>query len=387
MTDLDSLLAHAARARVDGGFGHLGADGRVAPGSPLETWIVARMTHVFALAHLLDRPGAVELAAHGVRSLAGGPLHDATHGGWSAATDDPTKAAYAHAFVVLAGASATAAGIDGGRALLDEALAVWQQRFWDDDAGAPVDEWDAAWTRTADYRGANATMHGVEATLSAADALDDPAAADRLRRQALRSTALVVHEVARARDWRLPEHFTPAWEPLPDYNRDRPADPFRPFGVTVGHQFEWARLALHVRAVLDDPPSWLLDDAVALFDAAAGRGWAADGHPGFPYTLDWADRPVVGARMHWVVCEAVAAAGVLARVTGDRRYADLADQWWAYGERAFADPVTGSWHHELTPEGAVGSTTWAGQPDVYHLVQALLLRDRPVRGSVAAALR
>jgi mannose/cellobiose epimerase-like protein (N-acyl-D-glucosamine 2-epimerase family) len=231
-------------------------------------------------------------------------------------------------------------------------------------------------------------MHGVEATLAAADALapTDPAAAGRLRDQALRSTRLLVHEVARPRQWRLPEHFTPAWEPLPDYNRDRPADPFRPFGVTVGHQFEWARLALHVRAALDDPPSWLLDDAVALFGAAAGRGWAADGRPGFPYTLDWDDRPVVGARMHWVVCEAVAAAAVLGEVTGEQRYADLADEWWAYGERAFADPATGSWHHELTPEGAVGSTTWAGQPDVYHLVQALLLRGRPVRGSVAAAL-
>ena len=69
-----------------------------------------------------------------------------------------------------------------------------------------------------------------------------------------------------------------------------------------------------------DPPGWLLDDAVALFDAAASRGWAADGHDGFPYTLDWDDRPVVGARMHWVLCEAVAAATVLAEVTGEPRY-------------------------------------------------------------------
>jgi mannose/cellobiose epimerase-like protein (N-acyl-D-glucosamine 2-epimerase family) len=385
MTDLDRLLDFAARSRVDDGFGYLGADGTVLPGRPVETWIVARMTHVFGLAHLLGRPGAQELAAHGVRSLREGPLHDGRHGGWRSSTEDDAKAAYVHAFVVLAGSTAATAGL--GDELLAEALDVWRERFWDDDAGLAVEEWDAGWTRLDGYRGANANMHGVEAVLAAADAVPDEALAGRLREQALRSVERMVHGWARERDWRLPEHFDAAWTPLPEHNRDRPADPFRPYGVTVGHQFEWARLALHLGAVLDRPPTWLLPDAVALFDAAAGRGWAADGEDGFPYTLDWEDRPVVRARMHWVLCEAVAAAAVFARVTGEARFQQAADRWWAHGEARFADPATGSWHHELTPSGEVASTTWAGQPDAYHLAQALLLRNSPVRGSVAAALR
>ena len=394
MTDLDRLLAFAARARTGDGFGYLGSDGAVLPERPQEGWIVARMTHVFGLARLLGRPGADELVRHGVEALRTGPLHDDEHGGWRASTDDDTKAAYVHAFVVLAGATATTAGIDGGRALLDEALDVWQARFWDGAAGLAVDEWDAGWTSLSDYRGANANMHGVEAALAAADALAarDAATAARLREQALRATGRMVHGWARERDWRLPEHFTRDWEPLPEYNRDRPADPFRPYGVTVGHQFEWARLALHLRAALAEGgnghfcPPWLLEDAVALFEAAATRGWAADGADGFPYTLDWADRPVVGARMHWVLCEAVAAATVLAEVTGEARYADLAHRWRAHGEAVFADPRSGGWHHELTPSGEVASGTWAGQPDAYHLAQMLLLDGRAVRGSVAAAL-
>src|SRR5215218_3712585 len=186
MTDLGGLLDLAERSRVPGGFGYLGSDGRVIPGRPLETWIVARMTHVFGLAVLLGRPGAGELLEHGVEALRGGPLHDGEHGGWFAATDDDTKAAYVHAFAVLAGSTATTAGADSGRALLDEALDVWQQRFWDDDAGMAVEEWDRGWTTLSDYRGANANMHGVEATLAAADAL---AGTDADRAAALRGRA------------------------------------------------------------------------------------------------------------------------------------------------------------------------------------------------------
>src|ERR687890_1657839 len=348
VTDLDRLLDFAARSRLPGGgFGYLGDDGRVRLERGQESWIVARMTHVFGLAQLSGRSGWDELVRHGVEALVAGPLHDGGRGGWYASTADDTKAAYVHAFVVLAGATATAAGAPGGRELLDEALGVWQTRFWDDAEGLAVEGWDAGWSRLSDYRGANANMHGVEASLAAADALGaaDPRAA-QLRRQALRTVERVVHGWARERDWRLPEHFTPDWTPLPGYNRDEPAHPFRPYGVTVGHQFEWSRLALHARAVTPDPPSWLLDDATGLFTAA----------------------------------------GSLAAVTGDASYRRLAAHWWAHGEDRFADPATGSWHHELTPEGAVATGTWEGQPDAYHLAQVLLLRGRPERGSVAAAL-
>jgi mannose/cellobiose epimerase-like protein (N-acyl-D-glucosamine 2-epimerase family) len=389
MTDLDPLLNFAARSRLpEGGFGYLGSDGQILAGRPQETWIVARMTHVFGLAALLGRPGADELVRHGVAALTDGPLHDARHGGWRASADDDTKAAYPHAFVLLAGSTAAAAGVGGGAELLTAAVEVWQNRFWDDAEGMAVEQWDRTWSRLDDYRGLNANMHGVEASLAAADALPT---ADRtgkrlLREQARRTTERAL-DWARERDWRLPEHFTADWTPVPDYNRDRPADPFRPYGVTVGHQFEWARLACHVHAVAPDAPDRLLADAESLFDAAATRGWAADGHEGFLYTLDWDDRPVVRARMHWVLCEAVAAATVLGEVTGQDGYREQAERWRAHGEERFADPASGSWHHELTPTGEVAAGTWAGQPDAYHLAQMLLLRGRPVRGSLAAALR
>jgi mannose/cellobiose epimerase-like protein (N-acyl-D-glucosamine 2-epimerase family) len=385
VTDLDRLLDFAERSRLpQGGFGYLGDDGRVLPDRPVETWIVARMTHVFGLAHLLGRPGADELVRHGVTALTDGPLRDVEHGGWWASTDDDTKAAYPHAFVMLAGSTAASAGVAGGAELLRDAIDVWQERFWDDAAGMAVEQWDHTWSRLDEYRGLNANMHGVEASLAAADALPvaDQAGKRQLRDQALRTTQRVV-AWGRQFHWLLPEHFTADWTPLPDYNRDRPADPFRPYGATPGHLFEWARLATHLQSVTARTAE-LGDGAQILFSIAAET---RDRGIGIPYTVDWDGHVVVGARMHWVLCEAIAAGYVLAAATGDDGYQIYADDWRDLGERLFADPSTGSWHHELTPNGEVATGTWAGQPDAYHLAQMLLLDGRPVRGSVAAALR
>src|SRR4051794_27057572 len=135
------------------------------------------MTHVFGLAALLGRESARDFVRHGVRALTEGPLHDLRNGGWYASTEDASKTAYVHAFVVLAGSTATVTGVPGAEALLAEALGVWQTRFWDDGQGLAVEEWDVGWRELSDYRGINANMHGVEAMLAAADALDDDGAA------------------------------------------------------------------------------------------------------------------------------------------------------------------------------------------------------------------
>ena len=159
----------------------------------------------------------------------------------------------------------------GADELLAEALDVLDTRFWDEDAGMVVEEWDEAWTTLDGYRGVNANMHTVEALL----AVGDLARAERILTR-------VVHGFARDNDWRIPEHFDASWTPIPDYNRDEPAHPFRPYGATVGHWFEWSRLTLGLRAGLgDDAPGWMLDDAVALFDAGVREGWAVDGAAGF----------------------------------------------------------------------------------------------------------
>ncbi len=385
------LLAFGAQAAVpNGGAAYLDAAGEPDPARGVQTWITARMAHVYSLGALLGVPGSAPIADAAVAGLTG-PLRDTEHGGWFHALDAagaPDRAAgkscYDHAFVLLAASSATLAGRPGAAALLADASARYLERFWDDEAGLPRDGWDADFTRLSPYRGLNATMHSVEALLAVADAVEATEAA-AWRERAARAAGFVVTLAAEHGD-RLPEHFGPDWTPDLECNRDRPDDPFKPFGATPGHGFEWARLLLHVEAAHGDKAA-LLPTAVRLFDRAVADAWAADGAEGFVYTVDWNGEPVVRRRMHWVAAEAIAAAAALYRRTGERRFADRYAQWWDYAERCLIDRVNGSWRHELDADNSPASTTWPGKPDLYHAVQATLLPRLPLAPTLARALR
>ncbi len=389
LTDEGDRLLEFGRAsrHPGGGFAWLSDNGTPELDRPDELWITCRMTHVYSLAHLIGRGDYAELADHGVAALQG-RFRDDVNGGWWARVgpDGPTttaKTAYEHAFVLLAATSATAADRPGARGLLDEALTVLLDHFWDDEFGMVVEQWDEAWQTLDGYRGANANMHAVEALLSAADVLDDPS----LRQRALRIVTRVLHDLASSHEWRIPEHFDRAWVPQLEYNVGEPAHPFRPFGATIGHGLEWARLALHLAVALgEDAPDWMLPDAVALFDKAVGEGWAVDGADGFVYTVDWSGRPVVRERMHWVIAEATATAAALHQATGDSSYADWYATWWQHIVDVFRDPELGSWHHELAPDLTPSSVTWSGKPDIYHAFQATLLPRLPLAPTLARSL-
>lgn len=386
--ELDRLLGFARRAAVPeaASFAYLDARGRPDPGEGYQLWITSRMTHVFGLASLLQRDGAEALAAVGVSGLLGA-FRDPEHGGWFGQLGedrrpaDDRKSMYEHAFVLLAATTAVSARVDGAEDLLAEVAGVIDRYFWDDDAGACRESWDRTWSQTEDYRGANSNMHTVEAFLAAGQVTGDGTWTQR----ALRISERIVHQEAARHEWRLPEHFTASWDVVREYNRDNPHDKFRPYGVTVGHLIEWARLLLHLHTALEDPPAWTVPDARALFDTAMRIGWEADGSPGLVYTLDWQDRPVVTERMHWVAIEAVLTANALARQTGDDRYAEWERRLWA-GVEPFVDHEHGSWHHELDASGSVSSTVWAGKPDAYHAVQGMLLPDLPLTPSVAESV-
>jgi mannose/cellobiose epimerase-like protein (N-acyl-D-glucosamine 2-epimerase family) len=371
----DRLWTFARRSvRPEGGFGWLDTHGEVRADQPVHTWITCRMTHVAALEALAGRADAEAVLDHGVEALEL-LLRDGEHDGWFPAVgpNGPTpkeKRAYDHAFVLLAATSAVAAGHPRAEDLLDDARSVFARRFWSDDENMVVDTWDASWSTLEPYRGLNANMHAVEAMLAIHDVTGEEAWLEA-------ATAVVeraVHGFARWQQWLLPEHYDASWRPVLEYNRDHPADPFRPFGATVGHLFEWSRLALHLHTALgDDAPSWLLSDARHLFQRAIQVGWAVDGREGFVYTTDFNGIAVVTTRLHWVLAEAIAAAWAMWTVTGERSYLQWYAHWWEHAERYYLDRDLGSWHHALDQQNRPTTTLWRGKPDVYHAYQAVLL--------------
>jgi sulfoquinovose isomerase len=371
----------------DGGAAWLDEFGLPELTRPVHTWITARMLHVYSLGHLLGRPGDAALAETALTGLLD-RLQDSRLGGWVSRIDPSgavpdEKTCYTHAFVVLAASSATLAGLTGASELLTEALTVWDEKFFDPQANLYVDAWDRSFTTLDPYRGVNANMHAVEALLAAADA-----AADRkLRQRALSIAERVIRKFARPQQWRIPEHYDAYWTPQPEHHRHQPDHAFQPYGATVGHGLEWARLLLHLEAALGaTAPDWLLSAAVALFDRAVHDGWAADGAAGFIYTTDWAGEPVVRDRMHWVVAEAISAAAALHARTSEPQYAEYTATWWRYVDRYIIDHRHGSWFHQLDPSNQPTATVWPGKPDLYHAIQATLIPGLPLAPVLAATL-
>lgn len=403
----DQLLTFARDCIVEGrGAGWLDNTGTVDLTQPVHTWITCRMAHSFSIGSMLGHEGAREVAQAAIAALRG-PLRDDMNGGWYASIPatpdldedgneqrdaqghpggaDTTKAAYAHAFVVLAGTSGVRAGIAGAQELLDEALRTLDERFFDPQYSLHVDEWNADFTELSTYRGVNANMHSVEALLAAGDVTGDAKWHDR----ALEIARIVALEWSAPRDYRIPEHFDEEWQPLLELNADRPDDQFKPYGATVGHGIEWARLMLHLNATYGHGTHpWLEETARALYARAIADGWrvSTEGTQGLVYTTDWSGEPVVSTRMHWVPAEALGASAALFHATGENTYAEDYDQWLEHISTYFLDTTLGSWHHELDLRNQPDDKVWPGKPDIYHAYQAMLIPLCPLSPSLASSV-
>ena len=414
----ESLLRFGHRfPSPEGGSYYLGDDGTPWKDRSRETWITARMCHVYSLGVFLGHPGSEELADAALKGLRG-ELHDAENGGWySGRTAEggilPGKQCYAHAFVILAASSALLAGRPGAKELLDEAVALYDNRFWNEEEGLACDTWNTEFTELDGYRGLNANMHTVEAFLAASDVTGDP----KYRVRAGRIIDRVL-EWAKGNDWRIPEHYNSDWQADLMCNIDKPDDPFKPFGATPGHGIEWARLITQwalstfggqcaagenrqgVGAPAGDCPlekaaryraqkaaEKYLDVAEHLFGRAIGDAWNADGAPGIVYTTDWEGKPVVHDRMHWTLAEAINTSAVLYHVTGNEPYAALYEEFMRYLDTKVMDHVNGSWFHQLDRENRLLNTVWPGKSDLYHALQAMLIPYYAADLSIAPAVK
>ncbi|OZG61959.1 N-acyl-D-glucosamine 2-epimerase [Bifidobacterium lemurum] len=359
------------------------------PSHGIQTWITCRMAHVYTLGALNGMDGAEELVDRALDGLRG-QLHDDANGGWYPEVSiegvpAEGKICYTHAFVILAATSATLIGRPGARELLNEALATFDRRFWDEETGLAVDTWDTAFTELDPYRGVNANMHTVEAFLAVADVTGD----ETYRTRAGRIADHVI-DWASHNDWRIPEHFHADWSPDLECNQDKPDDQFKPYGATPGHGIEWARLITQYALSSGKPQKEVdryLDAAERLFLRALEDAWNRDGTIGLAYTTDWEGEPVVTDRMHWTLAEGVNTAAVLARVTGKQVFKDWYATFWQYIDEYLIDHEHGSWFHQLDKDNHVIGTVWPGKSDLYHATQCTLIPLLDPAVSIAPALK
>ncbi|MDU7693001.1 MAG: AGE family epimerase/isomerase [Helicobacter sp.] len=389
-----------------GGFGYLDRDGNLDAKKPRELWINGRFTHVYALGHILGVPLSGELCDHGISALCE-EFYDKENGGYFSSLKDLNnepnnrKEAYAQAFVVLAFASATLAKRKGAAENLYKALDLIDRHFWDEKRGIILEGYDREFKNLEPYIGANANMHSLECFLAASDALNFINDGKEADKWLLRGLRIAQNIVKKAKDHRIIEHFTSDFEPIANYNEDYKNHPFRPYGATPGHGFEWSRLCLHLHDALlakrsdvaprladfggfDQVLAFLLHTGKALFERALNDGlkFANNKNLGFVYTTDFAGKEVIEARMHWVVCEAIASSSVLYSLTKEARYLELYKQFWDLASLHFIDGSK-SWHHELDKNLKISSNTWSGKPDLYHAVQTCIISLFSPRPSVA----
>jgi len=369
------LIEFAKKSLVDsGGFGWLTATGDVDEKKNLAAWINFRMTYVFGLEKISGNDSVAKYLQHGINAMRN-LFRDEVNGGFYAEvsttkTIDGQKKAYEFAFALLALSTATRAGVVGAKEDLAAALVIFEKYFWDETFGLVNESWDQTFRLCSDYHGLNANMHTVEAFLELYKSSEDTKWLNR----ALRICKFAFEEARTSGVGLIPEHFDNKWVLDKEFNNENPGDPFHPYGIIIGHQFEWARLAIELSMALGaTAPKWLETEAMNVYQIAKRIGWNVDGAPGFIYTVDFSGKPVVHMRMHWVITEAVAAAWVLSKIDGSKDFVADFDEWRDYAEKYFLDQSNGSWRHELNALNEESSTVWDGRPDIYHAYQTLAI--------------
>lgn len=375
-----------------GGFGYLGYNGSIDNTKNRETYQQARFTQVFGLAHLMNFGNYLPQIEMGIKTL-NNLMRDKKSGGYFNSIDaknlpaSEEKLCYDHVFVLLAASMGIACKNQEAEETFEHIDLILDKYFWDNEFKMMKNHWNNTFTVLDSYRGMNANMHAVEALLAAFEVSGDNKYFQRAYDISKKSINVFAKNNPKGR-WFLPEHFDSKWNPELDFNKNHPADPFRPYGVTIGHLFEWARLLIHLHHNLEgEEHNWMLDGAVGLYGIAKNYGWAPDGGEGFVYTLDWDGSVVTNSRMFWVPAEAVLAAYGLFQCTGEITYYNDYLNWWTYIDNNVIDHEFGSWKAELDNNQKLVSGTWEGKPDIYHNFQAAVLPLLPfTRSFVGAAL-
>ena len=357
-----------------GGFYHFFRDdGSVYDSDTRHLVSSARFVFNYAMAYRrFGDPAYLRAAEHGAAYLR--ERHrNASTGGYAWLLDgervaDATNHCYGLAFVLLAYAHASMAGVERARAWIGETFDLMEQHFWSPASGLYADEAAADWSAVSSYRGQNANMHACEAMLAAFEATGQ---ARYLERAAKLARNITVRQAALANGliW---EHYHADWSVDWDYNKDDKTNIFRPWGYQPGHLAEWAKLLLILERYADrlPGPEWLAPRALELFDAALSHAWDGQ-YGGIAYGFAPDGSICDGDKYFWVQAESLAAAALLGRRTAAQKYWEWYDRIWAYSWEHFVDHKHGAWYPILSRDNKKYSDekSPAGKTD-YHTMGA-----------------
>ena len=357
-----------------GGFFHFFRD----DGSVYDTHtrhLVSSTRFVFNYAMAFRRFGDeayLDAAKHGVDYLRN-RHRNALTGGYAWLLDgervaDATNHCYGLAFVLLAYAHASMARVESCREWIGETFDLMERKFWSPASGLYADEATADWSAVSSYRGQNANMHACEAMLAAHEATGQA----RYLERAVRLARNITVRQAALSGGLVWEHYHADWSVDTEYNKDDKTNIFRPWGYQPGHLAEWAKLLLilerHAGQLTD--AKWLVPRAIELFDAAMEHAWD-DEHGGIVYGFAPDGSICDGDKYFWVQAEALAAAALLAKRTGNDRYWQWYERIWDYSWKHFVDHEHGAWYRILTRDNRKVSDekSPAGKTD-YHTMGA-----------------
>ena len=253
--------------------------------------------------------------------------------------EDITNHCYGAAFVLLAYAVATKAGIAEASVWIDETWDFLEKHYWDKDAQLYKDEANADWV-FSNYRGQNANMHMCEAMLAAFDATQNK----RYLQRALLLAKRITRDQAALANGLIWEHYDANWQVDWNYNLDDPKHLFRPWGFQSGHLTEWTKLLLTLAQFCGE--SWLITTAKQLFDMAVKQAWDEQ-YGGLVYGFAPDGSVCDSDKYFWVQAESLAAASRLATTTGEQQYWDWYERIWQYAWTHFVDHKHGAWYRIL----------------------------------------
>jgi len=300
-----------------------------------------RMVINFMLAgHVLGRQDLLELGAHGLRYVK--ERHYVADKAAYAFTmqdhepADMTQQAYGYAFILAAHAAARRAGVTQSDDDIRQVFDLMEERFWLKEDGAYADTISAN-GEMSDYRGQNSNMHACEAMIAAYEATQD----QRYLQRAEVLADTFTRRLAAKADGLVCEHYTKAWEPDWEYNKDDPKNIYRPWGIQPGHQIEWSKNLLNIYRYRQDC-DWMKTRACELFDAAWKASWD-DAHGGLIYGFDQDRKWTDDDKYFWVQGESIASAALLHHATGDQKYKQHYEDLWKYSWENFVDHEHGAW--------------------------------------------